>query len=214
MISLLRRSANRRNARRSTGPRTASGKARAAQNARKHGLRAAALRDPAMTKNIAELARKLAGPGADAQRFEAACRLVAAQMDLQHIRMARVPLLARALKDRTAVGGLATLDIYERDARSRRKSAARKFGSVRPRGCAAGNQKASADTGSAEVDLTAVLRRLSEPQTAGAMLRHPPTRGRVRRSAVYLRFGQRPTATVLGFSANEARKPNKNNGPS
>jgi hypothetical protein len=78
VTSPRKRRANRRNARASTGPRTAAGKARAAQNARKHGLRVPALRDPAMAKNIGELARKLAGPAADAQRFEgrvpAGCR--------------------------------------------------------------------------------------------------------------------------------------------
>src|SRR5436309_5671310 len=94
-------------ARASTGPRTAAGKVRAAQNARKHGL---ALRDPEKTSNIAELARKLAGPTADAQRFEAACRLVAAQIDILDIREARLPLLARALEDRAAIKSLATLD--------------------------------------------------------------------------------------------------------
>ena len=103
MTSLRQRYANRLNARASTGPRTAAGKARAAQNARKHGLRVPALRDPEKTRNIAELARKLAGPTADAQRFEAACRLVAAQIDLLDIREARLPLLARALEDRAAI---------------------------------------------------------------------------------------------------------------
>jgi len=77
--SLRKLYANWLNARFSTGPRTAAGKARAAQNARKHGLRVPALRDPAMAKNIGALARKLAGPNADAQRFAAACRLVAAR---------------------------------------------------------------------------------------------------------------------------------------
>ena len=102
MTSLRRRRANRRNARASTGPRTAAGKARAAQNARKHGLRVPALRDPEKTRNIGELARKLAGPNADPQRFAAACQLVAAQIDLLDIREARLPLLSRALDDRTA----------------------------------------------------------------------------------------------------------------
>ena len=102
MTSLRKCRANRRNARASTGPRTAAGKARAAQNTRKHGLRVPALRDPEKTRNIGELARKLAGPNADPQRFAAACRLVAAQIDLLDIREARLPLLSRALDDRTA----------------------------------------------------------------------------------------------------------------
>jgi hypothetical protein len=107
--SLRKLYANWLNARFSTGPRTAAGKARAAQNARKHGLRVPALRDPAMAKNIGALARKLAGPNADAQRFAAACRLVAAQIDLLDIREARLPLLSRVLVDDTALDRLTTL---------------------------------------------------------------------------------------------------------
>lgn len=42
------RDASRRNGARSKGPRTASGKRRSARNALKHGLRAAAIVDPAM----------------------------------------------------------------------------------------------------------------------------------------------------------------------
>src|SRR5829696_7666710 len=38
MISQRKRTANRRNARSSTGPRSAAGKAKASQNALKHGL--------------------------------------------------------------------------------------------------------------------------------------------------------------------------------
>jgi len=130
MISLRKRYANWLNARASTGPRTAAGKARVAQNARKHGLRVPALRDPAMAKSIGELARKLAGPTADARRFEAACQLVAAQIDLLRIRQARLPLLSRVTEGRTAVRNLTTLDLYERYARSRRKSAMRQFNNV------------------------------------------------------------------------------------
>jgi hypothetical protein len=63
------------------------------------------------------LARKLAGPTADARRFEAACRLAAAQIDVLDIREARLPLLARALEDRAAIKSLATLYRYESDAR-------------------------------------------------------------------------------------------------
>jgi hypothetical protein len=164
MTSLRRRYANRLNARASTGPRTAAGKARAAQNARKHGLRVPALRDPEKTKNIAELARKLAGPTADAQRFEAACRLVAAQIDLLDIREARLPLLAHAIEDRAAIKSLATLDRYESDARSLRKSAARKLAAAR-----AAASTGSGETilnGTSEIDLAAVLRRLSRKPPA------------------------------------------------
>jgi hypothetical protein len=161
VTSLRKRYTNWRNAQSSTGPRTAAGKARAAQNARKQGLRVPALRDPEKTRNIGALARKLAGTTADAQRFEAACRLVAAQIDLLDIREARLPLLSRALDDRTALERLATLDRYEADARSQRKSAARRFGSVRPAMDAGGGRTAGTDTCGNEIDLAAVLQKPS-----------------------------------------------------
>jgi hypothetical protein len=157
MTSLRRRYANRLNARASTGPRTAAGKARAAQNARKHGLRVPALHDPEKTRNIAELARKLAGPTADAQRFEAACRLVAAQIDLLDIRETRLPLLARALEDCAAIKSLATLDRYESDARSLRKSAARRLAAARAAASPGSGETISNGTSENEIDIAAVL---------------------------------------------------------
>jgi hypothetical protein len=166
MTSLRQRYANRLNARASAGPRTAAAKARAAQNARKHGLRVPALRDPEKTRNIAELARKLAGPTADAQRFEAACRLVAAQIDLLDIREARLPLLARALEDRAAVKCLATLDRYESDARSLRKSAGRKLAAARAAASTGSGETILNETSDNEIDIAAVLRRLSRKSPA------------------------------------------------
>ena len=149
MTSLRRRYANRLNARASTGPRTAVGKARAARNARRHGLRVPALRDPEKTRNIAELARKLAGPTADAQRLEAACRLVAAQIDLLDIREA-----------------LATLDRYESDARSLRKSAGRKLAAARAAASTGSGETILNETSDNEIDIAAVLRRLSRKPPA------------------------------------------------
>ena len=166
MTSLRQRYANRLNARASAGPRTAAGKARAAQNARKHGLRVPALRDPEKTKNIAELARKLAGPTADAQRFEAACRLAAAQIDILDIREERLPLLARALEDRVAIKSLATLDRYESDARSLRKSMAQKLAAARAAAFTGSGETILNEISDNEIDIAAVLRRLSRKPLA------------------------------------------------
>ena len=58
--------ANRRNARASTGPRTGAGKARAAQNARRHGLNLPARYDPTRAAEIVALARAIAGADAGA----------------------------------------------------------------------------------------------------------------------------------------------------
>ncbi len=59
MITERRLAANRRNARASTGPRTAAGKARVARNARRHGLNVAVADDPALSAEAAELARAI-----------------------------------------------------------------------------------------------------------------------------------------------------------
>jgi hypothetical protein len=131
-------------------------------------LRVPALRDPEKTRNIAELARKLAGPTADSQRFEAACRLVAAQIDILDIREARLPLLARALEDRAAIESLATLDRYESDARSLRKSAARKLAAARGTASTGSGETILNEISDNEIDIAALLRRLS---------RKPPTFG-------------------------------------
>ena len=81
MVSARKLAANRANALKSTGPRTAAGKARAAQNARRHGLRGAVLADGGFTDEVKDLARLMAGKGANAEIFEAACRIAEAQMD-------------------------------------------------------------------------------------------------------------------------------------
>ena len=54
-----KRAANRRNARSSTGPRTAAGKARVAQNALRHGLNVAVADDPLLTEEVERIARAI-----------------------------------------------------------------------------------------------------------------------------------------------------------
>ena len=57
--------ANRRNARASTGPRTKTGKARVAKNALRHGLAVSVSLDPHLADAMNELARVIAGEGAE-----------------------------------------------------------------------------------------------------------------------------------------------------
>src|ERR1700736_2770873 len=54
-----KRAANRRNARSSTGPRTAAGKARVTQNALRHGLNVAVADDPLLTEEVERIARAI-----------------------------------------------------------------------------------------------------------------------------------------------------------
>jgi hypothetical protein len=128
VTSARRRDANRRNARASTGPRTSASKARAAQNARRHGLSLPARYDPSRFDEIEALARAIAGADADAERLELARRIAEAQIDINRARAARrdlFPASPAALRERDAIARLAAIDRYERRAWSRRKRAIR-----------------------------------------------------------------------------------------
>jgi len=85
--------ANRRNARRSTGPRTSEGKSRVAKNAVQHGLAIPVTTDPALADASEHLARVIAGHDVDPARLERARRVAEAQIDLLRVRRVRVALL-------------------------------------------------------------------------------------------------------------------------
>jgi branched-chain amino acid transport system substrate-binding protein len=163
-----RREANRANARASTDPKTSAGKARSAGNARRHGLSLPALRDPALSRDIVALARAIAGAEATTQenlervsahdrvnvngtrsgarRFELACRIAAAQIDLVRVRRARLDLLRQdQLRQDPLAGGVCdagvamelwAIDRYERRALSRRRWAIVDFDAAAETGAA------------------------------------------------------------------------------
>ena len=54
--------ANRANARASTGPKTADGRARSARNALRHALSLPVCSNPALSEEVETLAREIAGP--------------------------------------------------------------------------------------------------------------------------------------------------------
>ena len=99
MASVRQIRANRRNAGASTGPRTAQGKSRAAQNARRHGLSLPIFSDPHLSTEIENLALKIAGEGANLAIRERARRVAAAQIDLQRVRFVRHQFLSEKLRD-------------------------------------------------------------------------------------------------------------------
>ena len=89
MTSERKITANRANARASTGPRTTRGRARAARNALRHALSLPVCSIPALSEEVETLARDIAGRGANAQTQELARRVAEAQIDLRRVRSAR-----------------------------------------------------------------------------------------------------------------------------
>jgi hypothetical protein len=143
--SKARLAANRANARRSTGPKSAKGKARAAKNALRHGLNVVARDEVGDSPKVVALASRL-GAGRDPATRAAA----EAELNLQRIRKLKRNILlvelARAStedhednkvlvsEERLALAlvrsadELLKLDGYERKSRSRRKKAFRALG--------------------------------------------------------------------------------------
>ena len=92
--------ANRANAQRSTGPRSATGKAQSRLNAFKHGLAIPAAALPELAHDITELAERMAGPASDNPSvLQAAMRVVAAAVDVDRVRWACRDLLERMRAD-------------------------------------------------------------------------------------------------------------------
>ena len=69
MTSDKQREANRRNAKCSAGPRSATGKGRSSQNALRHGLSARLGGDPAHDQRVEALAEILTGPEGSPSHF-------------------------------------------------------------------------------------------------------------------------------------------------
>src|SRR5262249_47360647 len=134
MTSARKRYTNAQNARRCTGPKSAAGKARSSRNALRHGLNLPVFADPALTGEVAELARMIVisidGSDRDPRRLEQAARIAEAQIDLVRMHRVRLALFARALEEPKALATLLRMDRYERRIWSRRQRAIAAFDAV------------------------------------------------------------------------------------
>jgi hypothetical protein len=86
--------ANRRNAQKSTGPRSVSGKKRASKNAFRHGL-CTPMAGPAFARAVEHLACRLVRDGADASALGSAREAAEGMLDLERVRRFEVALIAR-----------------------------------------------------------------------------------------------------------------------
>ena len=133
MTSERKITANRRNAKKSTGPRTEAGRATSRHNARRHGLATGIGSDPAFRDDIEVLAGLLSRASGRENIREFAREAAEAHLDLARIRKIRAGLYARMrffgdapTEDLMELGKqFARLERYERRAFSRRKHATR-----------------------------------------------------------------------------------------
>jgi hypothetical protein len=96
MASERQIAANRRNARKSTGPRSGGGKNRSSRNAYRHGLTVSITSSEGFAKQLDKFAREIAGDTEDPILLECARAIAQAEFDLARVRRAKVALIERA----------------------------------------------------------------------------------------------------------------------
>jgi hypothetical protein len=101
MASERQIAANRRNARKSTGPRSRAGKRRASGNAYRHGLASSRSLDAETARQRDQLARQIAGDTQSEVILELAHSAAEAELDLARVRMSQVGLINRVYADGT-----------------------------------------------------------------------------------------------------------------
>jgi len=89
MTSERRLAANRKNAKRSTGPRTARGKLRVRSNAVQHGLATTALRHPAFAIDIQRMAKAICAESKSRLQFDQALSIAESELMLTKVRSTR-----------------------------------------------------------------------------------------------------------------------------
>jgi hypothetical protein len=122
--------ANRANAKRSTGPKTANGKMVSSRNAYRHGLSRPLSLGPDTSAKVEAIAQAVMGEGAGEEQLVSATEFARAQLELLRIRATRADLMTAIEHDSTntrELRQLAALDRYERYAHTRRRRASVKF---------------------------------------------------------------------------------------
>jgi hypothetical protein len=93
MTSDLKIAANRKNSKKSTGPRTHEGKLRASHNALRHGLAAINFPDDGHTEKVERLARAICKEDTDSLKYVEALIIAESQVLIARVRAARVAAL-------------------------------------------------------------------------------------------------------------------------
>ena len=99
MTSARKIRANCTNARASSGPKTAVGKAQSAQNAFRPGFNVPIWLDPDLASDVEALAQRIVGKSADVHVLELALRIAEAQIDLRRVRSYRHRLIECVMAD-------------------------------------------------------------------------------------------------------------------
>jgi hypothetical protein len=99
VTSARRLAANRKNAERSTGPRTARGKLRVRSNAVRHGLATTALHHPALAIQVERMATAICSESKSRLQFEQALSIAESELLLTKVRSIRF----RALKSLSSI---------------------------------------------------------------------------------------------------------------
>ena len=118
--------ANRANARRSTGPKSAAGKMVSSRNAYRHGLTCPLSASADTSAKLEAIARAVTGEGEE--QLISAAEFARAQLELLRIRATRAEMMTAIERDdNTQLRPLVALDRYERYAHTRRRRASAKL---------------------------------------------------------------------------------------
>jgi hypothetical protein len=100
MASERKIAANRLNARKSTGPRTARGRSRASGNAWRHGWSVAKIGQSAVSADVERMAKVICGEHATPALYEQAVIIAECEIVLLNLRCARVAAIERSIAGR------------------------------------------------------------------------------------------------------------------